>query len=281
MLKHNSHPQEDAITDHTGDSSGTEEVDITQYQYQDQDASHTAFEHAPSLLLLASSRTPPHPSEPSSSSPAPSQLPLTKAPRRYQKAPRHKAVPGQAKTKPVTQKRALTKRKAKESVRTTKRQKKKVRFVNPNDGDDGDDDDNDTDDALEPYVDPEMPTQMPMQMPLHHMMPPHLPPFHPDTTAYHHSMTYHGVASARDMLFLQYQVAAREAFDRNEQWGHLWNQSSLMEQRAASVLVEFKFLTPLVPLVPLVVSSSAGVLYPPQLHPHRYLNGNPECYYEA
>ncbi|KAF9216575.1 hypothetical protein BGZ59_009086 [Podila verticillata] len=275
MFQHHRHPQEDAITDHTSDSSGTDEVDIT--QYQDQDASHTAFEHAPSLLLLASSRIPPHSSELPSPSPAPSQLPLPKAPHRHQKAPRPKAAPRQAKSKPVTQKRTLTKRKAKESVRAIKRQRKKVRFVNnPDDGSDGDDHENDTDDVLEPFVDLETPMQM--QMPLRHMMPPYLPPFHPDTTAYHHSMTYHGVASARDILFLQYQVAAREAFERNEQWGYLWNQSSLMEQRAASVLVEFKYLAP---LVPLVVPSSAGVLYPPQLHPHGNFDGNPECYYEA
>lgn len=283
MSKHNNHPQEDAIIDHTSDSSDTEEVDVI--RYQGQDAYHTASEHAPSLLLLSSPRTP-HPSEPPSS-PAPSQLPEPKAPRRYKKISRAKAAPKQAKAKPATQKRTTTKRKVKELVRSTKRQKKKVRFVDNPDDSDGNDDDDDTDDAPGPHMGQEMLMPMPMQMPPHHsaflppyMMPPYPhPPFHPDTTAYHPSMTYYDVVSARDTLLLQYQVAAREAFERDEQWGHLWNQSSLMEQRAASVLVEFTFLTRLAPLVP--VPPSADVLYLSQSHPHGHCDGSAECCYET
>ncbi|KAF9334668.1 hypothetical protein BG006_001753 [Podila minutissima] len=102
----------------------------------------------------------------------------------------------------------------------------------------------------------------------------------------HSRVAYHDLRAARDVLYFQYNAAAREAVAAGEPWGFLWFNSDWMEQSAASVLVEFKRLplapmhaavpglVPVAPMHPVVVPHS----YPqPERHAHR--DGRAEYYY--
>ncbi|KAG0025372.1 hypothetical protein BGZ81_007209 [Podila clonocystis] len=327
MFNHDYPQDEDTNIDHPSDSSGTEIYDM--WQYHDQNASHTASEHASVSLLLASpARTPSltplerHASPSPSPAPAPpSQLPAAKDTHCFQKSSRaQKNALKQAK-KPAL-KRTTNKRKDKEPVVRAARRQKRVKWaesaatvsndhegdheddhgdesgVDDNDDDDeknedeNEDEDEDEDSASEHSLVPEtpMPVLPPASIPHSHLhfLAHHVhmaPPLHflPGLEPYLHSrMAYHDLRTARDILFFQYNAAARKAVAEGEPWGFLWFNSDYMEQSAASALVEFKRLSlapapapsHVVPMHPVVVPHSH---LQPEFHAH--CDGCAECYY--
>ncbi|KAF9313781.1 hypothetical protein BG003_004838 [Podila horticola] len=161
--------------------------------------------------------------------------------------------------------------------------------------DDDNDENEDEDNASEHSVASETPLPMLMPAPIqhphflsHHV---HMSPLHfvPGPDSYLHSgVAYHDLRAARDILFFQYNAAAREAVAEGEPWGFLWFNSDWMEQRAASVLIEFKrlLLAPVPVPVPVTVARTHSVvvnhpcLHPqPQPQPHDLCEGCAECYY--
>ncbi|KAG0025587.1 hypothetical protein BGZ82_009927 [Podila clonocystis] len=270
----------------------------------------------PSLTPLERSASPsPSPA------PAPSSsLPAAKATRGFQKSSRaQKNAPKQAKNPAL--KRTMNKRKGEEPVVRAARRQKRVKWAesavtasNDHDGDHeddqgdecgvgdhddtGDDDDEnenedeDKDNASEHSLAPEtpMPVLPPAPMPYSHLhfLPHHVhmaptPQFLPGPDPCLLSrMDYQDLRAARDILFFQYNAAAREAVAEGEPWGFLWFNSDYMEQSAASALVEFKRL----PLAPAPVPTHVAPMHPvavphshlqPEFHAH--CDGCAECYY--